>query len=70
MPKSKRRGGATAHRKRVQSRNAKIEGMKKKMQEQYMEEMTKRMEEYKKSLSAETENNEVVSNEQPLNIKL
>ena len=44
--------------------------MKKKMQEQYMEEMTKRMEEYKKSLSAETENNEVVSNEQPLNIKL
>jgi len=70
MPKSKTRGGATAHRKRVQARNAKIEGMKKKMQEQYMEEMTKRMEEYKKSLSAETENNEVVSNEQPLNIKL
>ena len=60
MPKSKTRGGATAHRKRVQARNAKIEGMKKKMQEQYMEEMTKRMEEYKKSLSAETENNEVV----------
>jgi len=52
MPKSKTRGGATAHRKRVQARNAKIEGMKKKMQEQYMEEMTKRMEEYKKSLSA------------------
>jgi len=70
MPKSKTRGGATAHRKRVQARNAKIEGMKKKMQEQYMEEMTKRMEEYKKSLSAETENNEVVSSEQPLNIKL
>ena len=43
---------------------------KMKMQEQYTEEMTKRMEEYKKSLSAETENNEVVSNEQPLNIKL
>ena len=70
MPKSKTRGGATAHRKRVQVRNTKIEGMKKKMQEQYMEEMTKRMEEYKKSLSAETENNEVVSSEQPLNIKL
>jgi len=70
MPKSKTRGGATAHRKRVQARNAKIEGMKKKMQEQYMEEMTKRMEEYKKSLSAETENNEVVENGQPLNIKL
>ena len=70
MPKSKTRGGATAHRKRVQARNAKIEGIKKKMQEQYMEEMTKRMEEYKKSLSAETENNEVVENEQPLNIKL
>ena len=26
MPKSKTRGGATAHRKRVQARNAKIEG--------------------------------------------
>jgi len=70
MPKSKTRGGATAHRKRVQARNAKIKGMQRKMQEQYMEEMTKRMEEYKKSLSAETENNEVVENGQPLNIKL
>ena len=70
MPKSKKMCRATGHRKRDQASNTKIEGRKKKMQEQYMEEMTKRMEEYKKSLSAETENNEVVSNEQPLNIKL
>lgn len=70
MPKSKTRGGATAHRKRVQSRNAKIKGMQRKMQEQYTAEITKQLEEYRKTLSAETENNEVVDNEQPLNIKL
>ena len=70
MPKSKTRGGATAHRKRVQSRNAKIEGMKKKMQEEYNAEMTKQLEKYKASMSAETKNNEVVETEQPLNIKL
>ncbi len=70
MPKSKKRGGATAHRKRVQSRNAKIMGTQKKMQEQYTAEMTKQLEEYRKTLSAETENNEVVENEQPLNLKL
>jgi len=70
MPKSKTRGGATAHRKRVQARNAKIKGMQRKMQEQYTAEMTKQLEEYRKTLSAETENNEVVENEQPLNIKL
>ena len=60
MPKSKTRGGATAHRKRVQARNAKIKGMQRKMQEQYTAEMTKQLEEYRKTLSAETENNEVV----------
>jgi len=70
MPKSKNRGGAKAHRKRVQSRNNRIRGVQRKMQEQYTAEMTKQLEEYRKSLSAETENNEVVSGEQPLNIKL
>ena len=44
--------------------------MQRKMQEQYTAEMTKQLEEYRKTLSAETENNEVVENEQPLNIKL
>ena len=47
MPKSKTRGGATAHRKRVQSRNAKIEGMKKKMQEEYSAEITKQLEKHR-----------------------
>jgi hypothetical protein len=70
MPKSKNRGGAKAHRKRVQSRNNRIKGIQRKLQEQYTAEMTKQLEEYRKSLSAETENNEVVSGEQPLNIKL
>lgn len=70
MPKSKTRGGAKAHRKRVKARRAKIKGVQRKMQEQYTAEMTKQLEEYRKTLSAETENNEVVENEQPLNIKL
>ena len=70
MPKSKTRGGATAHRKRVQLRNEKISGQKRKMQEEYSAEMTKQLEKYKASMSAETKNNEVVATEQPLNIKI
>jgi len=70
MPKSKTRGGATAHRKRVQQRNQKIQGQQKRMQEEYNAEMTKRLDEYKKSLSADTKNDEVVAGEQPLNLKM
>jgi len=70
MPKSKKRGGEKAHRKRVNSRNSNIAGVQKKMQEEYSAEMTKRFEEYKKTLSADTESTEVMANEQPLNIKL
>ena len=40
------------------------------MQEEYSAEMTKQLEKYKASMSAETKNNEVVETEQPLNIKL
>jgi len=69
MPKSKTRGGATAHRKRVQLRNQKISGQKRKMQEEYSAQMTKQLEDYRASLSAETKTDEVVSSEQPLNIK-
>lgn len=71
MPKSKLRGGAKAHRKRVQNRNNKIRGTQRKFQEQYNAEITKQIEEYQRRLSAETENNvEVTSEESPLNIKL
>ena len=40
------------------------------MQEEYNAEMTKRLDEYKKSLSADTKNDEVVAGEQPLNLKM
>jgi len=40
------------------------------MQEEYNAEMEKRLEEYKKTLSADTENTEVMGNEEPLNIRL
>tara|TARA_R110000772_G_scaffold79130_1_gene169419 strand:- start:142 stop:381 length:240 start_codon:yes stop_codon:yes gene_type:complete len=45
MAKSKTRGGAKSHRKRVQSRNGQIKGAQTKMQRMWQEEMTKRMEE-------------------------
>ena len=70
MPKSKKRGGEKAYRKRVNSRNNHLAGVQKKMQEEYNAEMEKRLEEYKKTLSADTENTEVMGNEEPLNIRL
>ena len=68
MPKSKLRGGKKAHRKRVQTRNQKIESQHTKMQKMWQEEMMKRMEELN-ATSGDTENEEI-NNEQPLDIKL
>ena len=71
MPKSKLRGGAKAHRKRVQERNNRLRGMQRRVQEEYQEAMMKQIEAIKAQMSGETENNEeVTSDEQPLNIKL
>lgn len=71
MPKSKLRGGAKAHRKRVQARNNKIRGAQRKFQEEYNAEIMKQLEAYKQQMSADTENNvESEPTEQPLNIKL
>ena len=42
MAKSKTRGGAKSHRKRVQSRNGQIKGAQTKMQRMWQEEMTKK----------------------------
>ena len=71
MPKSKSRGGAKAHRKRVQRRNNQIKGVQRKFQEEYQRAMMEQLEQMRKQLSGETENTEeVISEEQPLNIKL
>jgi len=71
MPKSSKRGGAKAHRKRVQTRNNSIKGAQRRFQEQYNAEIMKQIDAYRKQLSADTENNEeVLVSEQPLNIKL
>lgn len=67
MPKSKLRGGAKAHRKRVQKRNSTLQNQQKRIQKLWEQEMMKRLEELKSS--GETENNEVDTS-QPLDISL
>lgn len=67
MPKSRLRGGAKAHRKRVQKRNNNIKNQQNRIQKLWEEELTKRMEELK--LSGETENQEVDTS-QTLDIKV
>lgn len=61
MAKSKVRGGAKAHNKRVQARNNKIQGQKNAMQRLFEESMRAQIEELKKKdelarQSGETEN--------------
>lgn len=67
MPKSKLRGGAKAHRKRVQKRNSTLQNQQKRIQKLWEQEMMKRLEELKSS--SETENNEIDTS-QPLDISL
>jgi predicted transcriptional regulator YdeE len=67
MPKSRLRGGAKAHRKRVQKRNSNIKNQQKRIQKLWEEEMMKRMEEL--NASGSTENDEVDTS-QPLDISL
>lgn len=73
MPKSKLRGGAKAHRKRVQERNNRLRGMQRRFREEYEAEMMKQLEALKAQMSGDTETEtteQEVSTEQPLNIKL
>jgi hypothetical protein len=60
MAKSKVRGGAKAHRKKVEARNQKIDGQRNAMQKLFEESMKKQIEELKKkdaeAKSGETEN--------------
>ncbi len=69
MPKSRKRGGEKAHRKRVTARNNNIQNQKIRMQKLWEEEMMKRMEEMNKSTSGETENQEIDTSES-MNISL
>ena len=71
MPNSSKRGGAKAHKKRVKSRNNQIKGTQRKFQEEYQRAMMAQLQELRDKMSGETENTpEVLSEEQPLNIKL
>jgi len=71
MPKSRLRGGAKAHRKRVQERNNRLRGLQRRAQEEYQAAMMAQIEALRAQMSGETENTEeVTSEEQPLNIKL
>ena len=69
MPKSRKRGGEKAHRKRVKARNNNIQNQKIRMQKMWEEEMAKRLEEMNNASSGETENQEVDTSES-MNISL
>jgi len=47
MPKTKKRGGAKAHRKRVQARNNMVKGVQSQMQRMWEQQMNAYMEELK-----------------------
>ncbi len=79
MPKSKLRGGAKAHNKRVTTRNNTLRGLRKKAQAEYQEMFEKQMEELKAQyqnengemvdLNAEiVSSNEIVSNANDINL--
>ena len=59
MPTSKKRGGATAHRKRVQKRNEQLGLMRKNFEKKYTEMLQEKMKELQEKYSAETETDTV-----------
>jgi hypothetical protein len=56
MPKSRQRGGAKAHRKRIVARNAKLGVLRKQMQKQYTDMLEQKLKEFEQKVSADTEN--------------
>ena len=56
MPKSRQRGGAKAHRKRIAARNAKLGVLRKQMQKQYTDMLEQKLKEFEQKVSADTEN--------------
>jgi t-SNARE complex subunit (syntaxin) len=59
MGKSKKRGGAKAHRKRVQARNQNIKGAQRQMEKMWQDQMMKQMESLRE-LSGKTQEDMVV----------
>lgn len=70
MAKSKKRGGEKAHRKRVQARNNMIRGAQRKFQEQYQAELMRRLEELSKNSGDTKDDQSLLDEEQPLDIKI
>ena len=73
MPKSKLRGGAKAHKTRVETRNNLLRGLRKKAQAEYTEMFEKQMETLKAQYQAEngetTElNTEVIGDVNEINV--
>lgn len=62
MAQSKKRGGATAHRKRVMARNKSIKGEMKREQKMFQDAMMEQIEAIRK-MSGETENDDLVTSE-------
>ena len=62
MGKSKTRGGAKAHRKRVQARNGKIKSNQVQMEKMWRDEMMKQMEKLKEQSEESQEEIVAVSN--------
>ena len=58
MTKSRLRGGATAHRKRVKARNERIRGARKKVQREYEKMLMDRMSEISQKYSGDTPHEE------------
>lgn len=55
MPTSKKRGGAKAHRKRVQKRNEQLGLMRKNFEKKYTQMLEEKFKEYQEKYSAETD---------------
>ena len=55
MPKSRQRGGAKAHRKRIAARNAKLGLLRKQMQKQYSGMLEEKLKELEQKFSGETQ---------------
>jgi hypothetical protein len=70
MPKTKKRGGAKAHRKRIQTRNNTIEGVRNQMQKMWEQEMNARLEMLRKSAEGSDTDATTVTNLEIPNIQL
>lgn len=61
MPKSKLRGGAKAHRKRVKARNERIKAETKKQQKMFQDAFMEQIEKMRMDMSGDTETSQTVN---------